>query len=49
MQNILHVHREAPAQVQFANRVSCSMYNQFVDESIQELVKVGSLVEMGGA
>ena len=43
------LHRNQPASVQFANRVSCSMYKQFVSGAIQELVKVGSLVEWQGA
>lgn len=38
------LHSEAPSRVQFANRVSCRMYIKFVDTTIQELVKVGSLV-----
>ena len=38
------LHRDLPAQVQFANRVSCSMHKQIVDKSIHELVAVGSLM-----
>ena len=39
-----------PAPVQCANRVSCGMHKQFVDDTIQELVKIalGSLVEWQG-
>ena len=42
------LHRNQPAPVHFANRVSCSMYKQFVDQTIQELVQIGSLVEWQG-
>lgn len=37
------LNRDKPAPVRFANRVSCSIYNKFVRENIQELVSVGAL------
>lgn len=42
------LHRGSPAVVHFANRVSCRMHQQFVDETVQDLVWVGSLVEWQG-
>ena len=43
------LHRDQPAPVQFAKRVSCSMHQQFVDDIIQELIKVGSYLCSGKA
>ena len=40
--------RDSAAQVQFANRVSCSMHKQFVDDTIHQLVRVGSVVAWQG-
>ena len=42
------LHRDQPAHVQFANRISCSMHKQFVTDTIQDLIRVGSLVEWQG-
>ena len=39
------LHRSEPTPVQFASRVSCHIHKQFVSEQIEELLKVGSLVE----
>ena len=43
------LHRSEPAPVQFANRTSCHIHKQFVSEQIEELLKVGSLVEWTGS
>ena len=48
MQCMICLPRDNSAPVQFANRVSCNMYVQFVSDTIQELVNVGSLVEWQG-
>ena len=42
------IDRSEPAQVQFANRVSCSMHRSFVQETLQELIRVGTLQHWSG-
>lgn len=44
----MFLHRDNPAPMQFADRVSCKMYAQFNSDTIQELINVGSLVERQG-
>ena len=35
---------DSPASVRFANRVSCNVHSSFVDDTVKELLRVGSLV-----
>lgn len=42
------LHGDSPAPVRFANRNSCSIYKHFVADTIDDLVRVGSMAEWRG-